>query len=378
MDDLEARQQKMRERVAQKRGGSRSPNDTLPAARQSEMNESETPDAERMRRITENYKDWLTLLGERREGPVRRVQADLSFSMKLEFASLPPMSLEDSAGDMIDILIGLCHSRPVYLRKSDADRYITLLHELKDFRTQYWNGAGLSDRAVGEGSIANLKHALEAWILSYMAEGCHPMLPAYALDTGRFLEFHLTGARRIYDSPSWELTPLLSEGGHRYWGGIFGRSFKREFTQLFKSSVQCIVPPGGTMKPDVIKGIKGTNGEYRTVDREDAEILIERLGPGSTFPFTISRCHLSESFYDSIHIETSEEPLQFDLMKEFEFHGKIIVPHRDDPSIIFEVPSIVPARWISHAIVRTGANEELLPVPRWSLDEVPSTTERVQ
>lgn len=132
------------------------------------------------------------------------------------------------------------------------------------------------------------------------------------------------------------------------------------------------------MEPDVIKGIKASNGNYLAVDRKDAEILIERLEPGSAFRFTISRCHLSESFYDSVHMETSEEPLQFDLMKEFEFHGKILVPHKDDPSVIFEVPSIVPARWISHAIVGKGADEQLLPVPHWSLDEIPSSTEHIQ
>jgi len=49
---------------------------------------------------------------------------------------------------------------------------------------------------------------LEQWVSSYFDKGHHPMMPAYALDTGRLLEFHVAGYR--YD---WAPEGIVEAGG---------------------------------------------------------------------------------------------------------------------------------------------------------------------
>jgi len=43
------------------------------------------------------------------------------------------LTLENTAGELIDQLMGICFAQPPYLRKADAMRYVSLLNELKAF-----------------------------------------------------------------------------------------------------------------------------------------------------------------------------------------------------------------------------------------------------
>ena len=43
------------------------------------------------------------------------------------------LTCENTAGELIDQLIGICFAQPPYLRKADAMRYVSLLNELRAF-----------------------------------------------------------------------------------------------------------------------------------------------------------------------------------------------------------------------------------------------------
>jgi hypothetical protein len=107
------------------------------------------------------------------------------------------------------------------------------------------------------------------------------------------------------------------------------------------------------------------------------------LRPNDKFLIRIQRCHLSigwgGSGYDTICTDTD---LECDLMSEFRFDGELFV--RETAKTIFDrfAPNTfiavareseatekfsvsVPARWITHAVIRSDREDVQLPVPRW-------------
>ena len=329
--------------------------------------EAEAERAESARRCREHYRTWLNLSGERREGPTREVSVNLSFRIDLDHLSMKKrrtLREDDSAGELLDYLIGLCFTYPMYLRRTDADRYITLLNELKEFRTFDRTTIRLHECAVRDVPIRSLRFALKSWVDSYFAKGCHPMMPAYAMDTGRFVEFHIRGEQllqqggaRNLDPPYWGIEPLLSASENDRWWNVFDKSFRREFSLRFgQTRVYCTVPSDG-----------------RVIHPEGFN-YVNQLGPGSTFPFVISRCHLSQSL-PVYGITCQEQPLQFDLMAEFCFEGKMVIPHEEDPRREYVISATVPGRWITHAFTGWDKETQVVAVPRWGLDNVPDASQ---
>ena len=290
-------------------------------------------------------------------GPIQPVSVVMSF--RTRDALLKP---RDKAGTLIDRLIGICISKPPYLRKQDAERHISLLHELKEFTA--YNPDLQENGLVGDFAISHLPRALERWVISFFLKRNHPMLPVYALDTGRFLQFHSQG-----ESPypyTWELDPLVSPDEHGSpWRALpFDRSFRQEFSRrLGRLMVQGKVPTVATV-----------NNDWN---------VVEEIRPGNTFRMIIQRCHLSEAWnHTGPVISCQEEPLQFDLMSEFRLPGEIILPRRDDSSKLIGVPADVPGCWITHAIEKDWNNpegpERLIPVPHWSLGDISESSSTLQ
>ena len=190
------------------------------------------------------------------------------------------------------------------------------------------------------------------------------MLPIYAIDAGRFLQFHVQGEGQ-YDYP-WEIQPLVApaQDGDTWRQSLFDKSFRTDFTRRL-----------GPLR--VLGKVPGSGATIR--NNWD---FIERIGPGSLFRFRIKRCHLSEGWSEpGPGIVCEEEPVQFDLMSEFRLPGEIFLPRKDLSASLVEVPADVPGRWITHAILGGWSDaepERLVPVPRWSLDDVAESSPAVQ
>src|SRR5581483_7285995 len=92
----------------------------------------DTEKAEQARRRRENYQTWLTPNGERREGPVIEMFVTKTFKVDRNGPS-EMLTPDNTSGELIDQLIGICFAEPPYLRKADAMRHVSLLNELKAF-----------------------------------------------------------------------------------------------------------------------------------------------------------------------------------------------------------------------------------------------------
>ena len=314
---------------------------------------AETNKAELQRRRKENYKSWLNLSGERVDGPVRQVSVSTRFTTGVTFRC------QDKIGDLIDHLIGLCFSRPPYLTKVDAARYITMLNEFCNFiAVDYsnWREVENKRRVVADMQITQVFRTIEQWVNAYLHDDdAHPMMPIYAMDTGRFIEEHVSPGYGWGDDDC-SLEPLISkddrrEAWDRQGQPLFDKSFRTYFTRRWGPRVLCKVPPHGTA---------------RATDYRDGKIF-DVFAPGDTFQFTIRRCHLSESLETGTSMTCTEPRPQFDLMEEFRFYGTVLVP--DMAGKLLEARAYVPGNWITHAIVGNSWDEKELPVPRWSLDE---------
>ena len=191
------------------------------------------------------------------------------------------------------------------------------------------------------------------------------MMPAYALDTGRLIEFHVEGSHQL----DWNLEEIVEAGEHALRPDIFDSSFRKYFTTRFGGSrFLCQVPEtGGSI---------------------DQPKYLMTLRPNDKFLIRVERCHLSlgwgGSGYDTICEDTD---LECDLMSEFHFDGELFV--RETAKTIFDrfAPNTftavatesqatekfsvsVPARWITHAVIRRDREDVLSPVPRWNPDDL--------
>ena len=197
-------------------------------------------------------------------------------------------------------------------------------------------------------------------------------MPAYAMDTGRLLEFHAAGYR--YE---WALEGTVETGGKVWPSGTFDSQFRKYFTTRFGGlRVLCQVPESehSIDQPEWI----------RTLKRQDK------------FLVRIDRCHLSAGWGGSGHVVTcNDSDLDCDLMSEFCFTGELsvrrsagansitfapnsftVVSRETDATHSFSVS--VPARWITHALIWGDAALLPVPVPRWEPDDVDLVSTKVQ
>lgn len=319
--------------------------------------------AEQQRRRQENYRSWLTPNGERREGPV--IEMFVTKTFKVNRNGRREMLTSDATSrEIIDRLIGICFAEPPYLRRADAMRHVSLLNELKAFECLVLAPQGKSKALLKDLPIRRLPFVLEQWVGSYFEKTHHPMMPAYAMDTGRLLEFHVAGY-----GYEWALEAIV-EAGVKVWPtGTFDSQFRKYFTTRFGGlHVLCEVP--------------------ETVHSIDQPEWIRTLKPKDRFLVRIERCHLSAGWggsgYDVI---CNDFDLECDLMSEFCFGGELfvrgntgansstfapdaftVVSQESDATQKFSAS--VPARWITHALVWGDEGLEPLAVPRWELDDV--------
>jgi hypothetical protein len=323
------------------------------------------------RHLEENYQSWLTPNGERREGPVIRM------SVRKAFKSEPcspgkKLTCGNTAGELIDQLIGICVAQPPYLRKADAMRYVSLLNELKVFECIVLSPQGKSKTPVNNISIRRLPFALEQWVNSYSGKAHHPMMPAYAMDTGRLIEFHVVGS---YQS-DWELEEIVEAGKNVWHLGTFESPFRKHFTTRFGGlRVLCQVP--------------------ETEHSIDQQEWIRTLQPKDKFLVRIERCHLSAGWGGSgFDVICNDSDLDCDLMSEFCVTGELFVRHNAHAKSNTFAPNAftvdsseshathkfsvcVPAHWITHALIRPDREDVLLPVPRWQPEDVDPVSTRV-
>jgi hypothetical protein len=316
---------------------------------------------ERQHRKEMNYRSWLTPSGELREAPILQITSTVVFESHRNFdrdnVILTP---ERPVSELIDLLIGVCFNHPPYLREADTLRYVSLLHELRGFKTQdyYARENPRKDTTAGNLKIDRLAPILENWVRSYfVGDDHHAMMPAYALDAARFLQMQIASPggdvlerQGPDDGPYWKLEPLviLREGSlwDRY--DLFGRSFRAEFSRSFGPLVRCTVPEGGSLKLNDYPVLKGLNS----------------YDPGDQFLFRIRRCHLTGEAWggDANYFECEDRGNpRFDLMNEFQFFGNI---YPDEFRL--DITGVVPGWWITDAVRFTDAAEgRFAPIPRW-------------
>ena len=318
--------------------------------------------AEQQRRRHENYQTWLTPNGERREGPVIEMFVTKTFKVDRN-GPREKLTSENTSGELINQLIGICFADPPYLRKSDAMRHVSLLNELKAFECLVLAPQGKSKALLKDLPIRRLPFVLEQWVSSYLETGNHPMMPAYAMDTGRLLEFHVAGYR--YE---WALEGIVEAGGKVWPSGTFDSQFRKYFTTRFGGlRVLCQVPES-----------------EHSIDQPE---WIRTLKPKDKFLVRIDRCHLSAGWggsgYDVI---CNDSDLECDLMSEFCFTGELSVRGNatadsntfapgaftvasKETSATHELSVSVPARWITHALIWGDAGLLPVPVPHWDPDD---------
>jgi len=318
-----------------------------------------TEKAEQQRRRQENHQTWLTPNGERREGPVIEMFVTKTFKAD-RTRSGEMLTPDNTSGELIDQLIGICYAEPPYLRKPDAMRHVSLLNELKAFECLVFAPEGKRKALLKDIPIRRLPSVLEQWVSSYFEKGHHPMMPAYAMDTGRLLEFHAAGYR--YE---WALEGIVEAGGKVWPSRTFDSQFRKYFTTRF----------GG------LRGLCQVPETEHSIDQPE---WIRTLKPKDEFLVRIDRCHLSAGWggsgYDVI---CNDSDLECDLMSEFCFTGELSVRGNTDANSSTFAPGAftvvsqetdathefsvsVPARWITHALIVGDAGLEPVPVPRWN------------
>lgn len=318
---------------------------------------------EQQRRRHENYQTWLTPNGERREGPVIQMFVTKTFKADRNGPS-ELLTSDNTSGELIDQLIGICFADPPYLRKADAMRHVSLLNELKAFECLVLAPQGKSKALLKDLPIGRLPFVLEQWVSSYFDKAHHPVMPAYAMDTGRLIEFHVAGYR--YE---WALDGIVEAGGKVWPSGTFDSQFRKYFTTRFGGlRVLCQVPES-----------------EHSIDHPE---WIRTLKPKDKFLVRIERCHLSTGWGGSgYEVICNDSDLECDLMSEFCFTGELsvrgnasahsstftpnafrVVDSEADATHVFSVS--VPARWITHALVWGDAGLVPVPVPRWRADDL--------
>lgn len=326
---------------------------------------------EQERRRTENYHIWLNPAGEKTEAPIKRMIITAVFRANASYNnSALLLSSNSRSAELLDRVAGICFARPPYLREQNVLRYVAMLHELKKFAVDDYDimtsAREVRKVELGELPITRLGRALERWVQSYLHCDCHPMLPAYALDVARLVEFHVGGQSRYENASNWEVAPLVAMGSESRWNRyLFDSSFKRDFSMRFGGTlVRCRIP-----ERCVIDQANWLGNNYL-------------LKADDQFLFVIKRCHLSEgSPYDWDDITFADEPIPFDLMDEFRFYGEILANDEKSGWTIRgrRIHATVPGSWITHAAVWGSGNERnLVPVPYWDPEQLPSQTDRKQ
>jgi hypothetical protein len=303
---------------------------------------------QREQEAKENTHAWRSPTGEE----VKRQVARVRVSARVVFDILGPrgrqFTLESPSGPFLETLIGVCYQRPPYIRATDVARYASLIDSLMHFQSCLHPWEQDSPMvAVQDISLDRLGVAVREWITSFFGEQHHPLMATYALDTACFVAAHGEGTHFSSDRSLAALLQPMVDGDFSI-RCLCDPTFKGDFTQRSagRELVLAEIPDGGAVV---------------SADQKS-------LGPGTTFLFRITRCHLSEAWneYGDLEIREKNSP-DYDI-------GAVSLPGRlllDASGSITvspthvgygrESPLHVPLRWITHAV----CDNRLLPVPQW-------------
>jgi len=176
-------------------------------------------------------------------------------------------------------------------------------------------------------------------------------MPAYALNTGRLIKFHVESSHQS----DWDLEGIVEAGEDAWRCGIFDAAFRKHFTECFGGlRVLCQVP--------------------ETVHCIDQPEWIKTLKPRDQFQLRIARCHLSGGGGGSGFYTVCKD------MSEFRFAGELFVRGiakaasnvfgpdaftiSPESKATHTFSASVPARWITHAVIRHNRETVGLPGPR--------------
>jgi predicted nucleic acid-binding Zn ribbon protein len=322
-----------------------------------------------------NIRSWYTPDGKQVEGSICHAHISKSMDFEASICGATKFSPLTKSGELLEALIGICFQKPEYLRCDAIPRYISLLHELRYFKLCRKFDERLDGKKVAELPLRWLSMALDDWIMSYFSSDYHPLMPCYALDTARFIQFHCEGY--FGHSPeSWRIQPLVEKSREdRDLFRLFSPTFKKEFTQQQGHIlVFAKVPKKSSLK-----------FHKEIVANEDTTLLFE-----------FNRCYLSEntSDYYSLHLFVDDESAPpYDLMDEFCFTGGFLVRMTDrnnltlpSSKIVFDniihtieemqnteclchIGGIMPANWITDVIEIDDfaplRSVTLKPIPKW-------------
>jgi hypothetical protein len=195
-------------------------------------------------------------------------------------------------------------------------------------------------------------------------------MPSYALDTVRFLQFHVEGYDEFHPE-HWRIEPILkTQREDRDFVRFLDPTFKREFTQEMGTlHLSATVPP-----------------HCKVVDTDGKQLL----GQGDEFLFNTERCHLSSGVYDHIVrlICCESDEWRFDLHREFCFMGAaFILPASKDTKFATKndlnesteldfrgLKVVLPAHWIDSIIEITERYPEtsfgikVREIPAWEAE----------
>ncbi len=292
-------------------------------------------------RAEANIKSYLALDEQVIEKPFPRVSCSKRTVFTIGIRNIR-LDEKNTCGDLIDAVVSLCLSQPIFLRKEDCPRYVSLLHDFSECTLEIHSYPKNYSGKVRTMPIGFLGRAIEHWIFSHAADG-RALLAHYALDTAELIGIVAEGGYK----GNCELEPLCpSLFNNRPLSDVFDKGFKKRFTEQARLIVSAEVP------------------QLASVVFNDETILT----PGDKLTFEFARCHLSHGVYEYRYLNVVRDlpPLDFDLMPELELKGHLI--RSGDPLGVRDPGWFdLPISWITHELHRAnrGGASTWVAAPRW-------------
>jgi len=106
----------------------------------------------------------------------------------------PSLTVRDTCGNLIDMLMSICAAGPEFLCAETCRRYLHLLPNFKNFvfPIRYPTNR---DILVANEPIAAIRRAMGEWVFSFFNDEHHPILPSYSLDLTEFIARMVSGPK---------------------------------------------------------------------------------------------------------------------------------------------------------------------------------------
>lgn len=279
------------------------------------------------------------------------VTKEITFKTRVS-GTKPPLSMEQTIGDAIEMLLALTRSDLPYIKPEMLKVMPALLMNFRDFqftRSEYVKGIRKErEIKVASAPLSALEYAIMEWINGFINLDDYFLLPTYAIASAKFISAHLFGYINLNDEHGWQIEGML-DSTHGDIHFIHDPQFKRRITNQIGNTVALAKVP-----------------KKSAIVLESKKVIME---PGADFLFRIQRCHLSSGFHDFSYFSTNQPETNFDLFNDFKFRGGIMFkPSKRTKDIPeeFDVQQLegeIPITWISHIRLNmiTKENQEALP-----------------